>query len=111
MNRRAERLMAEGHDSDKVVRPEKWYINEKIKAHNRLVKELREKFEQAVAAIKAQTKEYIGQMAKQLESLRNRIISAVYESMQFDNERSVDMLKCESDEERIKYLEGLMEEA
>ena len=111
MNRRAERLMAEGQDSDKVVRPEKWYINEKIKAHNRLVKELREKFEQAVVAIKVQTKEYIGQMAKHLESLRNRIISAVYESMQFDNKRSVDMLKCESDEERIKYLEGLMEEA
>ena len=110
MNRRAERLMDEGHDSDKVVRPEKWYINEKIKAHNRLVKELREKFEQAVAAIKAQTKEYIGQMAKQLESLRNRIISAVYESMQFENERSVDMLKYESDEEKIKYLEGLMED-
>ena len=111
MNRRAERLMAEGQDSDKVVRPEKWYINEKIKEHNRLVNELKERFEQAVAAIKAQTKEYIGQMAKQLESLRNRIISAVYESMQFENERSVDMLKYESDEERIKYLEGLVEEA
>lgn len=110
MNRRAERLMAEGQDSDKVVRPEKWYINEKIKAHNRLVNELKEKFEQAVAAIKAQTKEYIGQMAKQLESLRNRIISAVYESMQFDNERSVDMLKYESGEEKIIYLEGLMED-
>ena len=61
-------------------------------------------------AIKAQTKEYVGQMAKHLESLRNRIISAVYESMQFDNERSVDMLKYESDEEKISYLEGLMED-
>lgn len=110
MNRRAERLIAEGQVSDKVVRPEKWYINETIKAHNRLVKELREKFEQAIAAIKEQTKEYIGQMAKHLESLRNRIISAVYESMQFDNERSVDMLKYELDEEKIKYLEGLMED-
>lgn len=110
MNRRAERLIAEGYDSDKVVRPEKWYINEKIKEHNRLVNELKEKFEQAVVAIKAQTKEYVGQMAKHLESLRNRIISAVYESMQFDNERSVDMLKYESDEEKISYLEGLMED-
>lgn len=110
MNRRAERLIAEGYDSDKVVRPEKWYINEKIKEHNRLVNELKEKFEQAVVAIKAQTKEYVGQMAKHLESLRNRIISAVYESMQFDNERSVDMLKYELDEEKIKYLEGLMED-
>lgn len=110
MNRRAERLIAEGYDSDKVVRPEKWYINEKIKEHNRLVNELKEKFEQAVVAIKAQTKEYVGQMAKHLESLRNRIILAVYESMQFDNERSVDMLKYESDEEKISYLEGLMED-
>ena len=110
MNRRAERLIAEGYDSDKVVRPEKWYINETIKEHNRLVNELKEKFEQAVVAIKAQTKEYVGQMAKHLESLRNRIISAVYESMQFDNERSVDMLKYESDEEKISYLEGLMED-
>lgn len=110
MNRRAERLIAEGYDSDKVVRPEKWYINEKIKEHNRLVNELKEKFEQAVVAIKAQTKEYVGQMAKHLESLRNRIISTVYESMQFDNERSDDMLKYELDEEKIKYLEGLMED-
>jgi len=92
LKRRAQRLQREGKA---YVVPDLEKINEEIKRHNSLVKELKSKFEQLVA----QTTDMVDKVARKLEGIRSRLIGHEYQ-------QSGLLKKSKRLEKLLQYLKG-----
>ncbi len=75
IEKRADRELCEGKMEFQVVRSDIGYINKEIKAHNKLVKELKVKFDIVIE----KAKDFMDEVAKRLELIRAKLIGNKYE--------------------------------
>lgn len=107
MVRRAEHLLAEGKKEELVARPDSWFINQEIRKHNHMVRELAMKLMAATAAIREEAKHYIEEIALKLEKLRTAIISTEYASVILEKHQQEREAYLKTKVEKISYLKGL----